>query len=269
MHLLTNISELTELPGPLALGIGVFDGVHLGHQSVIYETLRTAREADGTPVIVTFDPHPARILRPENSPRLLTSTTHKLQLLADCGVGHVLLVKFDAEFAANSPEDFIRLLAINSQSLEAICVGEDWAFGRNRSGDVSFLRQLGEKLDFSVIAVPPVKVDEAIVSSTLVRRAVEEGELALAEQYLGRPYTILGTVTAGKKLGRTIGFPTANLSAHNEQFPPNGVYAVIARLGRETFNGVANIGLRPSIENAEPGRLLEVPCGPAVPQSSA
>jgi riboflavin kinase / FMN adenylyltransferase len=254
----TSIPELSELSGPLALGIGVFDGVHLGHRAVIEATLSAAQQVGGTPVIVTFDPHPARILRPENPPRLLTSTNHKLQLLATVGVENVLLVAFDRDFAANSPGDFIRSLADHARPLHAICVGEDWAFGRNRSGNVDFLRETGAQLGFTVIAVPPVKIAGEIVSSTLIRRAVEAGELEQAAQYLGRPYTILGTVVAGRQLGRTIGFPTANLSAHNEQFPPNGVYAVDAQAGDRSYRGVANIGLRPSIADAQPGRLLEV-----------
>ena len=256
MNTLRRIADLAQLPGPLALGIGVFDGVHLGHQAVIDCTLASARESNGTPVIVTFDPHPARILRPENPPRLLTSTAHKLQLLAAAGVENVLLVTFDAAFADQAPGEFIGQLA--AQDLKSICVGEDWAFGKNRSGDVAFLRQAGNESSFSVVAVPPVKIDGEIVSSTLIRRAVEAGELERAARFLGRPYTILGTVVSGKKLGRTIGFPTANLSAHNEQFPPNGVYAIRARVGWHSHVGVANIGVRPTLETATPGRLLEV-----------
>ena len=256
MKTLRQIDDLAQLPGLLALGIGVFDGVHLGHLAVIRCTLAAARESDGTPVIVTFDPHPARILRPENPPRLLTSTAHKLQLLAGAGVENVLLVEFNSAFAGQSPDEFIRRLAVHS--VKTICVGEDWAFGKNRSGNVDFLRQLGSDLGYSVIAVPPVKIGSEIVSSTLIRRAVEAGELDRAEQYLGRPYTILGTVVSGAKLGRTIGFPTANLSAHNEQFPPNGVYAIRARVGSNSHEGVANIGVRPTMDDATPGRLLEV-----------
>ena len=256
MRTLTSISELAQLSGPLALGIGVFDGVHLGHQAVIDCALASARESNGTPVIVTFDPHPARVLRPENPPRLLTSTAHKLQLFAAAGVENVLLVTFDAEFSNQAPGEFIGQLA--AQNLKSICVGEDWAFGKNRSGDVAFLRHAGNESSFSVMAVAPVKIDGEIVSSTLIRRAVEAGELDRAERFLGRPYTILGTVVSGKKLGRTIGFPTANLSAHNEQFPPDGVYAVRARVESDSHYGVANIGVRPTMENAAPGRLLEV-----------
>ncbi len=258
MKLLRSVSELATLPGPLALGIGVFDGVHLGHQAVIASTLAAAREAGGTAVIVTFDPHPARILRPENPPRLLTSTAHKLQLLAGTAVGHILLVEFNRDFASQSPGAFIGALAAHARPLRAICVGEDWAFGRNRSGNVDFLRSEGTKLGFSVVAVPPVRIGDETVSSTLIRGAVEAGDLTKAEACLGRPYTILGTVVEGRKLGRTLGFPTANLSAHNEQFPPNGVYAVRAVTDGACYDGVANIGLRPTIENGELGRLLEV-----------
>ncbi len=258
MNTLRHISDLAHLPGPLSLGIGVFDGVHLGHRAVIEATLHAAQSVGGTPVVVTFDPHPARILRPENPPRLLTSTLHKLQLLASLGVATVLIVPFDLHFASQSPESFINALATHAASIHTICVGEDWAFGKNRTGNVPFLRELGQRLHFSVTAVPPVQIDGLIASSTRIRQAVENGDFNLAATYLGRPYTILGTVGGGRKLGRTLGFPTANLSAHNEQFPPNGVYAVEALWQNRKIPAVANIGVRPSIENALPGRLLEV-----------
>lgn len=258
MKTLRTIPDLAHLRGPLSLGIGVFDGVHLGHQAVIAATLEAARENGGTSVIVTFDPHPARVLRPENPPRLLTSTQHKLQLLASLGVETVLIVPFDLPFASQSPEKFITELAPHADSVHTICVGEDWSFGKNRTGNVAFLRELGQRLNFHVTAVAPVQIDGVTASSTRIRQAIESGDFALAATYLGRPYTILGTVGGGRKLGRSIGFPTANLSAHNEQFPPNGVYAVEAFWQGKKLPAVANIGVRPSIENALPGRLLEV-----------
>jgi riboflavin kinase/FMN adenylyltransferase len=165
---------------------------------------------------------------------------------------------FDQDFASQAPGDFIRSLAEQCQPLRTICVGEDWAFGRQRIGNVEFLREKGEEMGFSVLAVPPVQIDGQTVSSTLIRRAVEAGEMDIAERFLGRPYTILGTVVRGKQLGRSIGFPTANLKAHNEQFPPNGVYAIRSRVESQWYRGVANIGVRPTVEKTSAGRLLEV-----------
>lgn len=255
---LRSIDELRNLPGPLFLAIGVFDGVHRGHQAVIRRALEAARFAEGTAVVVTFDPHPVRVLRPELAPRLLTSTAHKLQLIRDLGVTHQLIIHFDVAFAGTSPEDFIRALAAASQPLQEICVGFEWSFGKGRAGNLALLERLGGQLGFDEVGVPAVEMDGEIISSTLIRAAVENGDLARAAKLLGREFTILGTVVEGDRLGRKLGFPTANLSAHNEQYPPNGVYAVEAKRGDQVLPGVANIGVRPTVKNAGGERLLEV-----------
>ena len=258
MRVLTSIEELTEVPGPIVLAIGVFDGVHLGHRAVIQRALSDAAAVSGAAVVVTFDPHPIRVLRPESAPRLLTSTPHKLRLIRDLGAAYLLVVPFDHAFASTPPAEFIRALASACHPLHEICVGHQWSFGKNRTGNLALLEQLGDELGFSEVGVPAVEIDGEIVSSTLIRQAVEVGLLDRAKRLLGRPYTILGTVVEGDRLGRTLGFPTANLSAHNEQFPPNGVYAVEARHGVETLVGVANIGVRPTIAQASGERVLEV-----------
>ena len=256
---LRSISDLASVPGPVFLAIGVFDGVHLGHRAVIERAIADAKEARGTPVVVTFDPHPVRVLRPEKAPRLLTSTPHKLRLIRALGIGHLLIIPFDLAFAATPPDDFIRQLAAASKPLREICVGHQWSFGKGRAGNLEMLARLGGDLGFEEVGVPAVEVDGRIVSSTLIRQAVEAGDLADAARLLGRDYTILGTVVEGRHLGRTLGFPTANLSAHNEQFPPNGVYAVeVLRNGDAPRRGVANIGVRPTIAEAGGERVLEV-----------
>jgi len=251
------VPELARIPGPLFLAIGVFDGVHLGHQAVIRRALAAAQRDGGTAVVVTFDPHPARVLRPSQVPRLLTSTAHKLRLIRDLGVAHQLVIHFDQAFAATEPGDFIRALAAAARPLREICVGFEWCFGKGRAGNLALLEQLGAQLGFAEVGVPAVEIDGEIVSSTRIRKSVESGDLEQAARLLGRPYTILGTVVAGDRLGRTIGFPTANLSAHNEQYPPNGVYAVEVRRGAEKLRGVVNIGVRPTIANASGERVLE------------
>ena len=255
---LTSVAELAGLPGPLFLAVGVFDGVHLGHQAVLRRALDDARQTGGTAVAVTFDPHPVRVLRPEQAPRLLTSTPHKLQLIRDLGISHILLLPFDRTFAATEPADFIRALVAAARPLREICVGFEWSFGKGRAGNLALLEKLGAELGFAEVGVPAVEVDGEIVSSTLIRRAVEAGDLARAARLLGRDFTILGTVVAGDHIGKTLGFPTANLSAHNEQFPPNGVYAVEARRGAQMLPGAVNIGVRPTIQNANGERILEV-----------
>ena len=258
MKILSSILELSHLPGPLFLAIGVFDGVHRGHQAVISTSTRHAHSADGTPVVVTFDPHPARILRPEEAPHLLTATQHKIALIRALGVGHLLVVKFDKNFAATSPENFVEQLVQNSKPLREICVGHEWSFGKNRAGNLDLLQKLGARFDFNVVGIPPVKVNGTVVSSTAIRQAVEAGEFAKAASMLGREYTILGTVSGGEKLGKKIGFPTANLSAHSEQFPPDGVYFAEAWLDGVLLHGVVNLGFRPTVSSGQPQRILEI-----------
>jgi len=255
---LHSISDLAGLPGPLFLAIGVFDGVHRGHQAVISTSARHSHAADGTPVVVTFDPHPAKVLRPNDAPHLLTARQHKIDLIRRLGVAHLLVIKFNREFAATPPEDFVRQLMEHSKPLREICVGHEWSFGRNRAGNLSLLKSLGENLQFDVIGIPPVMVDGRVVSSTAIRNAIKKGDFDEAEKMLGRPYTILGTVTGGEKLGKKLGFPTANLSAHSEQFPPDGVYFAEAWIEGVLYHGVVNLGIRPTVAKGEPKRTLEI-----------
>ncbi|HEY6069804.1 MAG TPA: bifunctional riboflavin kinase/FAD synthetase [Chthoniobacterales bacterium] len=258
MEILRSIPELARLRGPLFLAIGVFDGIHRGHQAVISTSAEHARAANGTPVVVTFDPHPEKVLRPERAPHLLTATEHKIALIRDLGVGNLLIIHFDKEFAGTEPENFVTALVSHSKPLREICVGHEWSFGRKRRGNLDLLKELGSKSNFNVVGIPPVKINGAVVSSTAIRQAVEKGDFAKAADMLGREYTILGTVTHGDSLGKKIGFPTANLSAHNEQFPPNGVYAAVARLTDGMHRGVINLGVRPTISGGKSERVLEI-----------
>jgi riboflavin kinase/FMN adenylyltransferase len=258
MEILRSIPELERLSGPLFLAIGVFDGVHRGHQAVISTSADHARAANGTPIVVTFDPHPEKVLRPQAAPRLLSATQHKVALIRNLGVRHLLVITFDRQFAATEPEEFVQQLVNHSKPLREICVGHEWAFGRNRRGNLELLKTLGTQLNFEVVGVPPVKANGEVVSSTAIRQAIEKGDFARAAVMLGREYTILGTVTRGDGLGKKIGFPTANLSAHNEQFPPNGVYAAVARLRDGMYRGVINLGVRPTVSGGKSERVLEI-----------
>jgi riboflavin kinase/FMN adenylyltransferase len=258
MQILRSIPELSRFPGPLFLAIGVFDGVHLGHQAVISTSAEHARAANGTPVVVTFDPHPEKILRPEKAPHLLTATPHKIALIRALGVRHLLIITFNQQFAATEPEDFVQQLVQQSKPLREICVGHEWSFGRNRRGNLELLKKLGAQFDFNVVGIPPVSVNGEIVSSTTIRRAIEAGDLNKAATMLGREYTILATVVHGDDLGKKIGFPTANLSAHSEQFPPNGVYFAEATLNGVAYPGVVNLGYRPTVSSGRADRILEV-----------
>ena len=258
MEVLRSIVDLESLRGPLFLAIGVFDGVHLGHQAVISTATRHAGSADGAPLVVTFDPHPVKVLRPHNAPHLLTATQHKIALIRDLGVEHLLVINFDKKFAATSPEKFVEELLAHSKPLREVCVGHEWSFGKDRRGNLDLLKRLGAQFDFNVVGIPPVLVSGEVVSSTAIRQAVEKGDFPKAAEMLGREYTILGMVTRGDNLGKKIGFPTANLSAHSEQFPPNGVYLAKAWIRGVSYHGVINLGYRPTVSSGKSERVLEI-----------
>jgi riboflavin kinase/FMN adenylyltransferase len=268
MTVLHNTGELSALPGPVALAIGVFDGVHLGHQEVIRGAMDFSEKHGGTAVVLTFDPHPLRVLRPEAAPRLLCSTRHKLRILEQMGVGCALVAPFDHETARTSAREFVTTLVRSCQPLGFVSVGYSWTFGRNREGNIHQLMELGEAHGFGVYGVPAVHLDGEIVSSTLIRETVRAGDFAKARRLLGRDHTVLGKIVHGKHLGRQLGFPTANVAVENEELPPSGVYAVRsvdippssdqARDARTPFRGVANLGLRPTVETGATDRALEV-----------
>lgn len=257
MLVLDSIDALAEISSPVVLAAGVFDGMHLGHRSVLETALEESRRAGATAVALSFDPHPASVLRPDAIPRLLTPTPNKLRLMERLGFRHALVVRFDAEFATRSAEDFVHQLAQAARPLAGICVGEGWRFGCRRLGDADLLRRIGSEKHFATREVPAIRIDGTIVSSTLIRQAIAGGRLAHAARLLGRDYSISGTVLHGAALGRKIGFPTANIATDSLQLPPDGVYAVEVLLADRPFPGIANLGMRPTVSN-DPRRLLEV-----------
>ena len=264
MVLLRSIPELASVPGPLVLAIGVFDGLHLGHRAVLERARDEALRKGGTGLVLSFDPHPVRVLRPDIAPKLLTATEHKLRLLESFGFTHTLLLEFNQELASVDADEFIRSLVVHSKPLAAICVGHRWSFGRDRKGNLERLARLGAELNFEEIGVEEVHLEGGAVSSTRIREALKAGDLSLASRLLGRPYTVLGKVQHGRELGRTLGFPTANLHLFNEQLPPNGVYAVrvfdadgvTPRVS--AYAGVANLGMRPTVDPKPSEPSLEV-----------
>jgi riboflavin kinase/FMN adenylyltransferase len=255
-----SISELAHAPGPVVLAIGVFDGLHLGHRAVLESAQTEANRLGGTAVPLSFDPHPAQVLRPEAAPLLLTSPAHKLNLLKGMGFSHSLLLSFDRTVASTSPDEFIKSLVHSARPLAAICVGQEWSFGKGRQGNLRKLAQLGAQLRFQEIGVPEIHLDGEAVSSTRIRNAVALGNFPEAERLLGRPFSLLAPVQHGRALGRTIGFPTANLVLSHQQLPPNGVYAVWVRLAQwnKVYAGVANLGTRPTVDSQALHPCLEV-----------
>jgi riboflavin kinase/FMN adenylyltransferase len=249
--------DLAEICEPLSLALGVFDGIHLGHQAVIHEAVLGATSSQGLSGVVTFDPHPIAVLAPERAPRrLLANLEHKERILAELGVDILVVVPFTADFARQEPEEFLETLA-SAPRLHRLSMGTDWRFGKNRRGDQALLEEFGETRNVEIRPVTAVMSGGERISSTRIRQALRDGNLAAAEEMLGRPYSVMGEVKAGRKLGRTIGFSTANLVPGQEQLPPNGVWAVDARWGEEWHPAVANLGRRPTVDN-DLNRLLEV-----------
>ncbi len=250
------LEELATLGQALHLALGVFDGVHLGHQAVISRAVDAAAKHGGLAGILTFDPHPIRVLAPAKAPSsLLATLEHKAALAESLGAGLFIPLRFDFEFAAMEARDFIGKLC--TAPVKTIAVGEDWRFGHRRGGDVPFLLRESVPRGFRLEAVPPVMLDGERISSTRIRQAIRDGNLAAAARMLGRPYSVSGTVRPGAQLGRQLGFPTANLDPADAQLPPDGVWAVRVAIGsNQAIGGVANLGKRPTV--AGKGRILEV-----------
>ncbi|HPA19162.1 MAG TPA: bifunctional riboflavin kinase/FAD synthetase [Verrucomicrobiae bacterium] len=251
MNILYDIGDLAGIGGPACLAIGVFDGVHRGHQALIRAVQDAARQRSALPVVVTFEPHPLKVLRPDNAPAILTSLDHKLVLLGRLGAKHVLVIRFDEAFSRTPPEDFIRSLVAACQPLRLIGVGFRWEFGHRRAGNVSLIEHLGTECDFDVLELPPVTEDHDHISSTRVRQAITDGNLEQAARLLGRPFSIFGAVVHGEHLGHQLGFPTANLDVEGEKLPPDGVYAGTCDIGGQTHPVAINIGTRPTLGGTE------------------
>ena len=259
METVHTFEELATVARRVCLAIGVFDGVHLGHQRVIGQARDDARAAGGAAVVLTFDPHPMRVLQPDKAPLLLTSTPHKLRLLEQFGVDACLMLRFDRPFSLIPAEQFIELVAHKTNQLQEICVGSRFRFGHDRAGDARLIEKMGTVHGFTVKEIQRVEQDGHIISSTAVRQQVVAGHLDRAAAMLGRPFSVLGSIVTGDRRGRQLGFPTANIDPHSEALPPEGVYAVRATVDGQTLNGVANIGRRPTFATATaPTRVLEV-----------
>jgi riboflavin kinase/FMN adenylyltransferase len=250
-------AELKPAGRKVCVAIGVFDGVHLGHQQVIRQTLADAEQHEALAVVATFDRHPNSIVAPDRVPPLIYSLPQKLRAIAGLGVDATWLIRFDEEFSRLTGEAFVRGLADGFGHLHSICVGGEFTFGHKRSGNVALLRMLGEDLHFSVHGLAAVSLDGQPVSSTRIREAIRSGELDAASQMLGRGYALAGVVVKGDQLGRQLGFPTANMEARGLVLPPDGVYAVHARLRDKPYRAVLNIGVRPTLSMTTPGPRVE------------
>ena len=238
-----------SLPYPVVT-IGNFDGIHRGHRLIFQRVVERARKAGGSSVAVTFRPHPQRVLKPEASPDLLTDFPTKLSLMEGEDLDVVLIIPFTRSFAQTAPQTFIREILHERVGAKELFVGHDFAFGRDRAGSIKMLEAEGEKLGFSVTMVGPVEWEGQTVSSSIIRKALAEGEPGKAADLLGRPFSLSGKVVGGYEEGRIMGFPTANVQPAPEiLLPALGVYAVRVRRGERWYDGVANIGTSPTFED--------------------
>jgi len=257
---LKTIHTATELGAgdrKVCLAIGFFDGVHLGHQQIIRRTVADARQQGALALVVTFDRHPNTVVAPHRVPPLIDSLPQKLRAIEAMDPDALLLIHFDKPFSEQSGESFVRHLAGECGRIHSVCVGADFAFGHNRSGNVGLLRRLGAEMGFAVHGIAAVLLDGKVISSTRIREAIRSGDLALAGQMLGRAYSLAARVMPGDRLGRQLGFPTANLGATGLALPPNGVYAARALARGGAFRAVVNIGFRPTLQNPDPPLRVE------------
>src|SRR5437762_9915537 len=232
------------------LALGNFDGLHRGHRKILDRVQRVASERNATSVVMTFDPHPPRIVRPDKAPPLLMTKAQKLQAFEAAGVQGAAIVRFSAELSHWDPETFVRNVLVDWLRVAEVWVGANFLFGRDRIGNFSMLRVLGARYGFKAEKIDPVRYKDFVVSSTRIRRLVSEGRVDEAGALLGHQYVIDGTVTRGDQRGRTIGFPTANLCTENELLPPHGVYATTTRIGEIVHPSVTNIGTRPTVDSS-------------------
>ena len=237
--------------------VGSFDGVHLGHQAVLQEIDRRAREAGRASVLVTFDPHPLEVVNPKAAPPLLTTGPERLEILAQSPLDYVMLLRFDRHLAGLTPDEFVRQVLVQRCAVKELVIGHDHGFGRGRSGDVETLRQLGKAYGFDVDVVDPVDFGGQHVSSSRIRRAVAGGDLVTAAAMLGRPYSVVGRVGPGEGRGRKLGVPTINLSdlPPRKLLPPDGVYAARIEWRGGRAGGMMNQGPRPTFQDGR--RVLE------------
>ena len=245
------------VPAPVVLAIGNFDGVHLGHVALMAQLVDASERHGLAPAELTFEPHPREFFAPQSAPARLTTLREKLELLAETGVCQAMVCPFNAAFAALSAEQFIEQVLVQALQVKHLIIGDDFRFGRGRTGDFALLQEAGQRFGFSVESMQSVTVDGERVSSSGVRRALADGDMAHAARLLGRPYVIDGRVAHGDKIGRQLGFATANIRIRHNPLPMTGVFAVeVGGLGSEPRAGVANLGIRPTVGGVRP--LLEV-----------
>jgi riboflavin kinase/FMN adenylyltransferase len=251
MKIIHDLQELTTVPRHTVATIGNFDGVHLGHRAIFHRVVAEARQAQGTATVITFNPHPLKLLAPERAPLLIDTYAERERLIAASCIDLLVCLPFTAALAALPATTFVTDILLRGLGLKHLIVGYDYAFGRDRQGDAAFLQVCGERYGFKVEVLPPITQNQDIYSSTRIRQLLQEGEVAAAATLLGRHFTLEGEVVPGAGRGQKLGFPTANLRTDKELLPKEGVYAVKVHHGKILLDGVANIGRNPTFGENE------------------
>ncbi|MHC2992036.1 riboflavin biosynthesis protein RibF [Pontibacter sp. HJ8] len=250
MEVIRDIAAFPKLSYPVVTS-GTFDGVHVGHRKILQRMKERARQANGQSVVITYWPHPRLVLFPEdNDLKLLSTIEERVEQLRSFGIDYLLIIPFTKEFSRLSSRSFISDVLVKALHTKVLVIGYDHRFGKNREGSFEHLKARSAQYGFEVEEIPRQDVDEVGVSSTKIRKAIESGDIPTANKYLGHTYSLTSTVVEGNKLGRTIGYPTANLAipAPHKLIPAHGVYAVWVRLDKERFPGMMNIGTRPTVD---------------------
>ncbi|NQT78110.1 MAG: bifunctional riboflavin kinase/FAD synthetase [Bacteroidetes bacterium] len=253
MKIYHGIEEYRKVKNPV-VSVGTFDGVHLGHSKILERVVRLADECEGESVVITFHPHPRLVIHPDSKNlKFINTLEKKYELIGKNGIDHLVIIPFTVEFASTGAENFIKKILLEKIGVHKLVLGYDHHFGKNREGSFEELLTLAKDLDFGVEQIPVQDINDIAVSSTKIRNALKEGNIVLANTLLGYEYSITGTVVGGQKIGRGIGFPTANIELNDEYklITAIGVYACRVKWGNKSFLGMSNIGHRPTINNGD------------------
>jgi len=250
MSIICNLNNLPKNITNPVITIGNFDGVHWAHQKIFQKIIERARDLHGTSVVITFEPHPVKVMFPEKAKPLITLLEQKKELIINQGIDLLLIIEFTAEFAAISARDFVKDVLVDKLGVKEIVVGYDYTFGHNRQGNIEVLREMGSLFNFNVQQVDPVYTGNVLVSSTSIRNLIMEGNVVGAKKLLGRNYQIRGEVISGRNRGGPLlGYPTANLKLTDELIPKEGVYIVLIDIGGKIYQGLTNIGYNPTFKD--------------------
>ncbi|MFQ5816777.1 MAG: bifunctional riboflavin kinase/FAD synthetase [Terriglobia bacterium] len=257
MQVYRSLEELPSARLARVVTVGNFDGVHRGHQDLVSQVVARARRLRGEPWALTLDPHPSKLLAPDVAPPLLTTLEQRLELLADLGLDATLVLPFTREFAALSPRQFAGDILHSRLAARAVYVGPNFRFGHRHAGDVAVLAELAREFGFELHVVPPVVLRRRIVSSTVIRHLIAEGQVERAARLLGRPFALTGTIQPGAGRGQQIGVPTLNLAPEQECLPARGVYITETLLGARTYPSATNLGIRPTFDSVQRDQVVE------------